>query len=120
MTITQHAHAAHAALRRIAPTARVRRLDAADIEAAIREHLKVARSLRRSEPETVVTTSLSGGHVAGAYDYAAFADWATIVGGTAATLIVTTARVRTGTGRSTLIVRARKPGQERGRIAYSS
>lgn len=101
--------------------ATTRTLDAAEIEDAIREHLRHARALAKSEPTTTVRTVLRGGYVL--YGYRASADTVTITGARVDELAVDAQRAAAqsrphGHG-DRLIVRAVREGQRQGRIVVS-
>lgn len=120
MTITKQAAKAHQALRADAPRATQRTLDAVEIEHAIREHLRHARSVGRTAPEDRVLTTLRGGYVTNGYGYRASADTVYISGRLASSLVVRALRDNAQSRRNgwgeTLIHRARKPGQVQGRV----
>ena len=120
MSIATIAAAAAAALRSESPRAKSRTLDASEIEYAIRQHLRVARRLRRTDADRTVRTTLTGGHVPNSYRYRADADHVAIEGETARDLKIHTCRTyaqrRPNGDGSTLIVRSKTPEQEQGRI----
>lgn len=120
MTIAKQAAEAHQALRADAPRATQRTLEAIEIEHAIREHLRHARSVGRTAPEDCVLTTLRGGFVANNYGYRASADTVYISGRLASSLVVRALRDNAQSRRNgwgeTLIHRARKPGQTQGRV----
>lgn len=124
MTIAKKAAAAAAALRAEAPRARTRRVEAETIEHAMREHLKIARRLRRTDPERIVRTRICGGHVPNGYKYSAGCDHVEIKGSRASDLEVIVRRGYAqkrphGIG-STLLVRSYIPGQSQGRVEVSA
>lgn len=113
MTIAERAALAHQRLRRAAPRAKQRTLDANEIEFAIREHLRWARKIGRSAPEDRVITTLHGGFVPNSYRWRAEADTVEIEGRRAAELKINATRDRArnrprGAG-DTLIHRAIRP-----------
>lgn len=120
-TIASIAAETAATLRETAPRARERTLDAADIEAAIRQHLKAAR---REPTGNTVTTTARGGYVPNGYKYRADCDVVDITGRRVGDLQVSAGRgwaqKRAYGAGDTVITRSRKPEQTQGRIVARS
>ena len=122
MTINKTAAFAHITLRTASPKARTRTLDADDIAQGIRDHLKHARRLAKTDPTRTVTTTLRGGYVPNGYRYAAESDDVRITGTRAADVVVVATRARAqsrahGIGPE-LVTRSRGEGESMGRIEY--
>jgi tRNA 2-selenouridine synthase SelU len=118
-TIAQIAATIAADLAAESPRATARKLDASDVERAIRAHLKHARKVSRTEPETVVVTTAKGGLISKSYarkHYGAQSDQIRITGRTVAALDIDVKRTHASCHGSWLMHRAIKPGQTNGRV----